>query len=69
MKYHKKLNYHRQGVIVFSLAKYMFAFQPTLNGLELKKRKEKRTKYAIGWKSKGIYISYIFGTIRIYIYL
>ena len=47
----------------------MFAFQPTLNGLELKKRKEKRTKYAIGWKSKGIYISYIFGTIRIYIYL
>ena len=57
MKYHKKLKYHRQKVIVFSLAKIyfasddgsqnMFAFQPTLNGLEFKKKKEKRTKYAI----------------------
>ena len=33
----------------------IFVYQPTITKLELKE--DKRTDYAVGWKSKGVYTS------------
>ena len=79
MKYHKKLNYHRQKVIVFSLAKIyfasddgsqnMFAFQPTLNGLELKKKKKRELNMLLIENQEGyIFLIYLEQLEYIYTY-